>query len=319
MDAQQFRGIGALSMATAITEVVCDLPAVATLSWGDRAAEALGLIASPCWSCIMIGTLDTSGALISHEATGVSQRGFSGSDTARSAELTLRSKTERIQDTGLRLNPADLRVGVTGTLPSLLGGDVWRTRGLGQLWSDIAVRDVILSAQKLGSIEAGRVLIAMVGLADANLERATEEQIAVMKVTMPLLVRRALMAIGARRTTSSRWLTVREEQVLNELTLGKSVRQIAEELGRSPHTIHDHVKSLHRKLNASSRGELVARALGYLDEGQRIRDRSIPSEQRQPEIQTTAAAQMPARQPLANALNGARQESPAAEIGIPAG
>ncbi|MEM0984127.1 MAG: hypothetical protein AAGI17_09280, partial [Planctomycetota bacterium] len=51
----------------------------------------------------------------------------------------------------------------------------------------------------------------------------------------------------------------------------------------------------------------------------RIRDRSIPSEQRQPEIQTTDAAQMPARQPLANALNGARQESPAAEIGIPAG
>jgi hypothetical protein len=27
--------------------------------------------------------------------------------------------------------------------------------------------------------------------------------------------------------------------------------------------VHDHVKSLHRKLDASSRGELVARALGH--------------------------------------------------------
>jgi hypothetical protein len=29
--------------------------------------------------------------------------------------------------------------------------------------------------------------------------------------------------------------------------------------------VHDHVKSLHRKLNASSRGQLIARALGHAE------------------------------------------------------
>lgn len=58
-------------------------------------------------------------------------------------------------------------------------------------------------------------------------------------------------------------MTDREQDVLERLILGRSVREIAEELGRSPHTVHDHVKSLHRKLDASSRGELVARALGH--------------------------------------------------------
>ena len=54
------------------------------------------------------------------------------------------------------------------------------------------------------------------------------------------------------------------------LALGKSVKQIASDLARSPHTVHDHVKSLHRKLNASSRGELIARALGHLAPNARL-------------------------------------------------
>ena len=43
------------------------------------------------------------------------------------------------------------------------------------------------------------------------------------------------------------------------------MREIADALERSPHTVHDHVKSLHRKLNASSRGELIARTLGHVN------------------------------------------------------
>ena len=44
-----------------------------------------------------------------------------------------------------------------------------------------------------------------------------------------------------------------EEVVLAQILEGKSVRQIAEGLGRSPHTVHDHVKAMHRKLGASTR------------------------------------------------------------------
>jgi DNA-binding CsgD family transcriptional regulator len=59
------------------------------------------------------------------------------------------------------------------------------------------------------------------------------------------------------------WVTPREQEVLELLVLGFSVREIGEKLGRSPHTVHDYVKSMHRKLNASNRGALVARALGH--------------------------------------------------------
>lgn len=59
------------------------------------------------------------------------------------------------------------------------------------------------------------------------------------------------------------WLTQREQTILDHLVEGKSVRVIAECIGRSPHTVHDHVKNLHRKLNACSRGQLIARALGH--------------------------------------------------------
>lgn len=68
----------------------------------------------------------------------------------------------------------------------------------------------------------------------------------------------------AGRIGEVQWLTPREQDVLELLVEGKSVREISDELSRSPHTVHDYVKSLHRKLGASSRGELVARVLGHV-------------------------------------------------------
>ncbi len=97
-----------------------------------------------------------------------------------------------------------------------------------------------------------------------------------MRAALSLLSRRAVMALGSQRSRRSLWISPREQRVLDQLILGKSVRQIADDLDRSPHTVHDHVKSLHRKLNASSRGELIARALGYVSECTRIREASRP-------------------------------------------
>lgn len=58
------------------------------------------------------------------------------------------------------------------------------------------------------------------------------------------------------------WLSLCEQRVLDMLTDGLSVPEIAESLGRSPHTIHDHVKRLHAKLGTRTRGGLLARVLG---------------------------------------------------------
>jgi DNA-binding CsgD family transcriptional regulator len=53
-------------------------------------------------------------------------------------------------------------------------------------------------------------------------------------------------------------LTPRLRDVLRQLARGLSEKQIAGELRISPHTVHDHVKALHRRLGVSSRGELLA-------------------------------------------------------------
>jgi DNA-binding NarL/FixJ family response regulator len=58
------------------------------------------------------------------------------------------------------------------------------------------------------------------------------------------------------------WLTQREQQVLDGLARGLSVRDLAEKLHRSPHTVNDHVKGIHVKLRVSNRVQLLAMAMG---------------------------------------------------------
>lgn len=48
------------------------------------------------------------------------------------------------------------------------------------------------------------------------------------------------------------------------LAAGISVRQVAEQFSRSPHAVHNRLKALHKKLGATSRGQLVSRALTAL-------------------------------------------------------
>lgn len=55
-------------------------------------------------------------------------------------------------------------------------------------------------------------------------------------------------------------LSPREIELLQLLARGYSNRQAATELGISPHTIGDHVKSIYRKLRVGNRGEAMARA-----------------------------------------------------------
>ena len=55
-------------------------------------------------------------------------------------------------------------------------------------------------------------------------------------------------------------LTPRMRQTLDLLAGGKSEKQAAAQLGISRHTVHDHVKELHRRMGASSLGELLAKS-----------------------------------------------------------
>lgn len=55
-------------------------------------------------------------------------------------------------------------------------------------------------------------------------------------------------------------LPPRLKQTLNELLAGSSEKQIALKLQLSQHTIHNYVKALHQRFDATSRGELLAKA-----------------------------------------------------------
>ena len=52
-------------------------------------------------------------------------------------------------------------------------------------------------------------------------------------------------------------LTKKERQILERLSVGKSYKDIADELGRSPQTIYSHSKRMYRKIDVSSKTEAV--------------------------------------------------------------
>lgn len=62
-------------------------------------------------------------------------------------------------------------------------------------------------------------------------------------------------------------LTPRETQILELMVKGKTIPQVAEVLGNSPHTVHSQAKSIYKKLNVHNRMELAqkAAAAGMLD------------------------------------------------------
>jgi two-component system NarL family response regulator len=61
-------------------------------------------------------------------------------------------------------------------------------------------------------------------------------------------------------------LSQRESAVLNGIALSKSYKELAVELGVSPHTIHAYVKRVYEKLQARNRSEILqkARVLGLI-------------------------------------------------------
>ena len=62
-------------------------------------------------------------------------------------------------------------------------------------------------------------------------------------------------------------LSQRQQQVLQLVGEGLTEKEVAGELGISIHTVHDHVKALHRILGVGTRGELVGVACAIACEG----------------------------------------------------
>lgn len=233
-------------------EALCELPAVPTRCWPDDASSCLARLQPAGLCATAILQLEGTGTVRCIEASGaVGPRAHAGEvDTVRDA-------LHRLRSIGLGTTGQP----VVGRLEELCGPNDWRTTPLGRLAARIGATGVLAALSPLESGPDARWLLAVIFSMGLPF---SEEDANQLRAVSPLLIRRTRMAIGQTPAGPGGWLTDRERVVLEQLTLGKSVRQIADDLGRSPHTVHDHVKALHRKLNASSRGELIARALGHL-------------------------------------------------------
>jgi len=247
----------ALCAVAHLAESLSQLPAIATLDWCDQAAGCLQMLAAGPAASVMIATIDADGRIRDLEAIGFATR-----DHSPTTLSDLRCRADGWDHIGIAR--PDSSHGIVTFIAEETGGLVWNSSPIGRTWKDLGATRVIMSVAPLGTSVAGRCLIVCIATATTECVPMLSLQ---TRAIMPVLSHRAVMAVGTERTRRNNWISPKELGVLDQLVLGKSVREIAEELERSPHTVHDHVKSLHRKLGASSRGELIARALGHTSIG----------------------------------------------------
>ena len=261
MSTQTCLGLRHIELAATITEAVCTLPAVATVGWCDQAASRLQAFRPSVLAAVTIAQIDEHGELSRVFATGAAGE---------------RREAEHLERLRLRYEHGAAPLGWTLGDPAKWGGaraerlttlrsfPLWRASEPGRFWASLGATELLIGAARVASCERGSVVLVECGLPASEVPFEDADP-AVLRATLGPLANKAALAFGEGLGSLAQALTVREQEVLDHLTLGKSVKEIAAELMRSPHTVHDHVKSLHRKLNASSRGELIARALGRLE------------------------------------------------------
>ncbi|MBL0927221.1 MAG: helix-turn-helix transcriptional regulator [Phycisphaerales bacterium] len=259
-----------LARAVQITTQLAALPAIATLDWCERAAAALlPLHARSMVSVtiaqsqhmpqgLMLTDFECEGAVDGTAAPGRKPGAGVDLDIFRGADASLLGWALPHLPAGEHGAP---RIGLLREVADASG---WAATAAGKRYHSAGLHDLLVAVVKLGGENIGRVLAVEVAVRPNDPHLNTADA-ALLAAVLPTLAARALSAFGASPLNPNHRITPREQEVLEQLALGKTVKQIATDLDRSPHTVHDHVKSLHRKLNASSRGELVARVLGHID------------------------------------------------------
>lgn len=234
--------------ACATASSLCSLPAVATLDWCDRAAGALiGLIGHSVVA-VCLAELDEEGRSLGPVYPGIAK----GEGHAMIESSALRARLSAL--------PA-FPISKPGSIVSARLEDLdprWREGELAAACSVVPLHDLLVGAARIPR-DSRTIVVIVVPLDPAR--TVTDIDIRLLESVLPILAAKA--ALVWNESSPGTWLTQREQEILEHLVLGMSVREIAQTLRRSPHTVHDHVKSLHRKLGAKTRGELIARALGH--------------------------------------------------------
>lgn len=253
------------------TERLCSLPAIPTQDWASEVANALADLSPTLIVGVLIAHLDAQSYAINPISTGVSQiqSDLHSTDSGSvNKALYLQDKLERVTSLGFQPPTNTLARGLVA--PFSLLHQHWATTPIGRIFAAQHLQNPILAIIPITDKNPGFVLIIILAndneLINQKFSTHSPESVDRMTETLsgllPVISSKASLALE-QVSNPKAWLTDREHEILDQLILGYSVRVIAGNLGRSAHTVHDHVKNLHKKLGASSRGELIAKALGY--------------------------------------------------------
>ncbi len=250
---------GHVSRVVEATEAVCSLPAIGTQDWCDRAAEALLRLFPRDLIALAILEVESDAGVARVEAVGVA-----GADPRGDRVPALRRRFDTAHLLGWWLgDPASWRDGAAAARLADAAPRAWPTSDGSRQWASLGVTEVLAGAALLARDDPARLIVVEVGRPEVGRLFEVAEDPAILAATLGAVARRAMLAFGTDRISPARMLTPREQEVLEHLALGRSVKEIAARLSRIPHTVHDYVKALHRKLQASSRGALIAKALGH--------------------------------------------------------
>ena len=259
------------------TESICSLPAIPTHDWASQAAEALARLSPSSLVGILIAQLDPNTSSLSPISTGVSHapdRDLSADNNAigqnetnpdaKNQAFFLQDKLERATTLGFAIPQHACTRGLVAPL-SLLDTNPSATP-LGRIFAAQQLQSPIIAIVPITHAHPGFVLIVTIAFEKPTSTSSSPFPIDTVTQSiadlLPLLARKAELALSNVNNPKA-WLTDREHEILNQLILGYSVRIIADNLERSTHTVHDHVKNLHKKLDATSRGQLIAKSLGF--------------------------------------------------------
>jgi len=247
--------------AVRLTHLIDELPAIPSQDWVNRCTSALSIVSDRVAAISLVGTLTSNLDRLTVYSSGVELAPWAENrDESTRISISLQDRSERLNKLDLRFPDHTLERGVVAPLQALSPN--WKDTPIGRMLNSTQLTDPVLQLVPIVKQEQSLCLLNILAFTNRMSAPPKDTVIPMLSATHPLLRQRAQSALWHVNNPRA-WLTDREHGVLNLLIEGYSVRVIAEKLGRSSHTIHDHVKNLHKKINASSRGELIAKALGH--------------------------------------------------------
>jgi len=236
-------------LAVDMTERLMSLPAVPTHNWCEIAADALTGAFHRCVVIVRISSPDGE----NWSPEGIACRPLSAAiadAVRRTVETTPDPRAEEAGEEGeIVMTTIELDPEVSSIDPLI------------DLLTNLGATRMHRAAITLNE-RRGVVLTVECVDTGGQPRRDNEAFEATLRAVIGLVARRARSAAEAEEGQAVEPLTIREYRVLEALTRGKTISEIADEMNRSTHTVRDYLKSMHRKIGVSTRSQLIARAIG---------------------------------------------------------